>query len=783
MTEHQDPPTDGRGAESLPVHLDRRDTELARRDVVSYYDADESGGPQIEEYLQILWRRKWLVAAVMATVVLLAGVQTFTTTPLYTATATIQVDPEGARVLPFREVDAGESGGYWMQDYILTQADKLKSARVARRAGESLPEETVTALSRPVRPGALSELMGWGRSLARLPFATQPAARLEAADTVEDEGTRGLYLFPTVEPVRNTRLIRVSYTSAHPGASAAVANSIVDAFIEEHLESKYDATIRASEFLDRKLVELQVSVESAEEDLLRYARQNNIVNLSERENLARKRLADLNDELTRTENELIERRARRSSLTTIGAGPIPESLQTELIRDIQNRLSQNERDIAGLQSRWGPNWPEVLELREESTDLEGQLARERARLAESTTSEYELTRARFDALTTAMATQRSLVDDLNESKIQYDILDRESESNKELYVGLLQRLKEAGVAAGLRSSNLRMANEATPPSIQSSPRRTRALSLAAIFGLMLGIGAVLLVETLDNRVQNAEDISRRLGLPVLGSVPSILPLPSKSLVRSLMRSRNGNDHTPALAFEESGREASRAQEAYRALRTSLLLSHAGSAPQIILVTSAMPGEGKTTTVANSAVALAQAGARTLMIDLDLRKPSMGDIFGINGGSGLSTYLSGASDLRSQIRETGQENLCLLPSGPVPPNPAELIGSRRMSEALGFLRESFTHIVIDTPPALEISDALVLSPAVDGVVLVARGGRTPRKAVARAAEGFYRIGAHFLGVLVNDVDLEAMSYGYYGARYYGYGRGYHDGYHSAQPTSE
>ena len=458
----------------------------------------------------------------------------------------------------------------------------------------------------------------------------------------------------------------------------------------------------------------------------------------------------------------------------------PEILKSDAVRRLEQQLSEARSKLASFSSRYGPEWPEVKETRLEIEDLEKQLDSEKRRALAGSRQDYEMAQDRHDRLDQAVNDQRAMVDKLNDSSIQYNIMQREVDSNKELYEGLLQRLKEAGVAAGLRSSNIRIAETARVPGGSSTPRRARALMLALILGLFVGTSTVFLVEALDNTLKTSDDVTQHLGLPALGVVPNLDDSPTSSGRFSWFSKKSSSKSQPHLVQTDEDVQQERALEAYRSLRTALLLSHSGNPPQAILVTSAIPGEGKSTTVANIGIALAQTGSRTLVVDLDMRQPKLAKAFGIGAEQGMSTFLSGNSDISSQIHETSVTNLFLAPAGPRAPNPAELLSSERMFTGMLLMREYFTYVLIDSPPILELSDALAMSPHVDGTILVARGGRTPRKTVQRAADSLKQVGAKLLGVLVNGADMERVGYGYYG--YHGYSSAYFDRYRSRDHDS-
>lgn len=744
---------------------------------------EEEGSISLEHYFHVLMRRKWLLLAIAITFVLLAALQVFTVTPMYRAAARLQVDPESSRIVPFQEVAGSElAGGWFMENYMWTQTENLKSQGMALRVVRKLDLAESESFNQPINPGFLKQIIDQAYRLAWLPFKMARKSEPRGSSSPRDPDSAlasRLMGGVSVKPISNTRLIEVAYTGPDPELAARIVNTLSEEFIESHLEGKFEATSRASDFLRSQLEDLQIQVEQTEQKLLAYAKSNNIVNLSERETIARKRLADMSDELTAAESELIRQQSRYDAAQQASAEELPESLKNEAIRRLEQGLSEAKSRLASFSSRYGSEWPAVKDTRVEIADLERQLAEERRRALNSARQDYRLARDRFDRLETAVAEQRGLVDELNESSIQYNILKREVDSNKELYEGLLQRLKEAGVAAGLRSSNIRISDQAEPPRSRSTPLRIRTMLMALILGLFLGTGLVFLLDALDNTLETSDDVTKELGLPALGVVPLLSVNGGGKRRLRLHLPKSMASLSPRLVVTDKDLPEARALEAYRSLRTALLLSHSGNPPQVILVTSALPGEGKSTTVANTAIALAQTGARTLIMDLDMRRPSLAEAFGISAEQGMSTFLSGNSDISSQIHETGLSKLFLVPAGPKPPNPAELIGSQRMATGMQLMREYFTYVVIDSPPVLELSDAMSTSQYADGVILVAHGGKTPRKVVLKAAENLVRVGGKLLGVLVNAVDVERGSYGYYG---YGGSSAYFDRYHQSESDS-
>ncbi|MCP4659698.1 MAG: polysaccharide biosynthesis tyrosine autokinase [bacterium] len=732
----------------------------------------------IWHYARLLLRRKWLVLAVAATILALNTIQVFTTTPHFTAIATLQIDPEEPNILPYEAI-ATLPTLRASQEYLATQARNLQTRNMARRVAKRLDLAEDPVFNAAVSSGFLTDQFYTLLSAIRRPFSRSqapPAARAEGKPTPSAPRRLPLGKFLgglKVEQLRNTRLLRVSYTLHDSRLAATVLNTTLDEFIEMNLEGRYEATTKATDFLRRQLTDLKITVEKSEETLITYARDNDIVNLSERETINLQKLVDLSDEVTRVEAELIGLTAQYEAIKDADVDRFPEILKNDAIRHLDSRLSELGRRRAALSEQYGPEWPAVKQVDGEITEVRRQLIAGKQRAIATAKASYEVAVARHRRLTGALSAQRRTVDRLNDDTIQYNILKREVETNKELYEGLLQRLKEAGVAAGLRSSNIRVVDKAVTPHAATSPQKLRSTIRALMVGFVLGIAVAFLVEMLDNTLKSADDVTQYLGLPSLGLIPVLEGFNGRGNRQKALTVTQGQTRRPLLAHGEASH--ARVWEAYRSLRTSILLSHSGKPPQTILVASALPGEGKTTTVANTATVLAQTGARTLMLDLDMRKPTLAALFGVARQQGMSTFLSGNSDLSSQIRETRFPNLYIVASGPPAPNPAELIGSQRMNTGLQLLEEFFTYIVIDSPPFLEITDALVVSRRADGVLLVAHGGKTPRDAVKKARDRLHYVGAKILGVLLNNVDHRKSHDAYY--YYYGHQGGYYGSYFS------
>lgn len=719
----------------------------------------------LRDLLATVVRRRWWVIGTASTILLIALIQVFTVRPTYTARAVMQVDPPDGQLVPSELSPDLRLQVRSSEEYVLTQAQKLRTATLARRVIEKLDLGSNETFRTPTSHGALLDaVVASIRAIkAILPGPPRPPA---GDSTLVDRFLGSV----EAQALRDTRLIAVTFASPDRQLSADTLNALLDEFLEQTHEEQYATTTHVTGFLQQQLEELRRKVDESEAALNAFAAANDIVNLDERQTVTERRLADLTGALTVVEDELIGQTARYQAVRGASSESFPSTLRNPAMDDVERRLSERRAQLALLLSTYGPDWPEVKQVRGEIADLEAQSIEQRRDALAMARGDYEVAYDRTRKLEAAIEDQKQAVDRLNQASIQYNNLKREVDTNQEIYAGLLQRLKEAGVIAGLAPSNIRAVERASPPREPSAPKKVRDLAIATVLGLLIGVGLAFVVDSLDNAVTSADEVSRLLGLPVLGEVP-LVKVEENGNRRGRFLSRQPAASGPLLLV--GGEEHGRAMEAYRAIRTSILLSSSERPPQRILVTSALPGDGKTTTAINLGRALAQTGARTVLIDLDMRRMSLGQAFGMDGEQGLSTYLAGTSDLASQVRDTPYDKLLVVPAGPVAPNPAELIGSQRMVLGLQLVQEYFNYVVVDSPPVLDVTDAIVASTWMDGVVLVVRAGATPREAVRKAAHRLNMVGAKILGVVVNAVDGSRHGHSYYSG-YYRYGYGYYPG---------
>ena len=698
------------------------------------------------DYLIIIRKHQWLIAFFLLAVVSIVAITSFKMRPVYVATARVEIDRENTNLLPFNQ-----SGGYefyWdLENYIETQSRILQS--------ETLTYLTIKSLNLQEHPD----------------FAGGPPlpATLESGDGLAQKRPAILSAFLgdlTVKRVPNSRLLEVQYESYDPQLASRVVNAHIQNYIEQNFRSKYEATTQASNWLARQLDELKIRVEKSEDARLAYERENQIWTIDEKQNITTQKLSDLNKELTAAQAERIQKESNYQLARTGNIDAIPAVRDSLSIQELIRKHADFQAQYTEALAQFGPKYPKVVRLETQIEELYATLQREKRNIVGRIEIEYRTARQREVLLTEALEKQKKEANDLGQKLVQFNILKREAETNKQLYEGLLQKLKEANISAGLRASNVRVVDPALVPPYPSRPNKMRNIMLAILVGLVGGVGLAFLREYMDNTVKTPHDIEFATNLPSLAVVPAFDSINGR---RPKLLKGPGPAEETRVELVSHERPQSQISEAFRALRTSLLLSQAGHPPQVILVTSALPREGKTTAAVNLAVTLAQLGDRTLLVDADLRKPGISKLLSLTDGrhAGLSTYLAGVSSLDLvTIPHPRITNLAAIPTGPLPPNPADLLSSLRMSEAITALRKDYKFIVIDSPPIMAATDAVILSVLCDGVLLVARSGETPREALTRTRDLLVGVRSRLLGVILNAVDLSAPQY-YYSYSYYPY----------------
>ena len=565
-----------------------------------------------------------------------------------------------------------------------------------------------------------------------------------------------------VNPIRNSRLVDVSFEAKNPVFAARIANELVRTYIDKNMETKLTATKDAVKWLNDRIGEERKKVEAAENALLQYKEEQEIITdfSSDAEKITAQKLAQINAKVVDAESLRVEAETRYMQAMAIENNPdmidsIPRILSNELIQQIKNMEVNLYNRMSELSDKYGQNHPKMVAIESELTDLKKRKAIECGRVVNSLQNEYKLAVAREKSLKKALARQKTESLSMNKKAVRYGVLQRQAESSRHMYELLIKRFKETSLTEEMRTGNIRVVDRAETPKSPIKPKKKLNLLLSIIVGLALGTGLAFFLEYLDNTIKLPEEIKEYLNIPYLGPVPAFASDESHDGVSS------------DLIVQCSPK--SMASESFRGIRTGILFSSADNAPQAILVSSAGPSEGKTVCAANLAITMAQAGSSVILIDCDMRRPRLHKLFDTSRDTGISSVLVGSSELNDVVVKTGIANLDMIPSGPIPPNPSEILGSKKMEHLVEALRKKYTRIIIDSPPLTAVTDSALLSKTADGTILVIRAGETPRQVVQNGLSQLQGIGgSHILGAVLNGVITGKDSYYYYQYYYYYYG---------------
>ncbi len=703
--------------------------------------AQQLPGPLPEEdeidlraYWQVLRRRRWIVFLVFLLASVSGLVGAYLATPIYRATLMLQIDREPVKVLEFQGVVEGEAGD---KDFYETQYELLRSRALARRVIDQLGLDERGVLE-PERDGVRA-LLGLTEGQA----APDPRRRQRV---LVDRFLEAL----TVEPVRRSRLVRIHFDHPDPKVALEVVNTVAEVFMDMNIERRFEASAYAKDFIREQLAQVQARLEDSERRLVAFAREHEIMTLDGGKSVDDQRLREISLALNAAEQERIEAESRYQQM--VGQGVVigaPEVLDSPVIQELKRAKARLEAEYNEKLLFYKPAYPAMVELRGRIEELEAQIAEESAQILAAVRNEYLAAKAKEEKLRARLEEVKAEVLALRDRSIQYNILKREVQTNRELYNGLLQRLKEVGVAGGVDSNNISVVDPAELPLAPYKPRVSLIVALAAALGLMGGVLLAFVVDFLDDTIQRPEDLEQRLGLPLFGIVPA---LPAHE---------DGVDPALQSVAEPTGAIA----EAYRSVRTALMFATPEGAPKTLQLTSAAAGEGKSSSALNIAVSFTQMGERVLLVDADLRNPSLHQLAGLPNVAGLSNVIVGEVAAKDAVQATSVEGLFVLTSGPIPPNPAELLGSRGMDELLQLLQARFDRVIIDGPPVLGLADALVLANKVQATLVIASAGETRFGHLEAALKRLQHAHAHLLGGILCKVQEDHGAHAYYHSYYY------------------
>jgi polysaccharide biosynthesis transport protein len=689
----------------------------------------------ILNYLRIVNRRKWLILAVMAASIAAGLIITLLATPLYTATSTLEIQREDYNIV---QVDGVEPEGssvdleFYQTQYGLLQAESL-ALRVARE--RQLYDNA--AFFEMFGVTQYEDLFQNGRPLAAAVSSREERLRTAAAillDNIE------------ITPQRLSRLVEVSFTSPSPELSADIVNVWTEQFIGSTLERRFEATSYARKFLEDRLEQLRGRLEDSERQLVAYASQQGIVSVPASQSSSEQGVATVErplvaDDLTELNQQLLRATADRvQAQSRLGQADVAavEALQNPAIAALREQRARLAAEYANMQVRFEPEYPLARSLAAQIADLDQSIAREETRVQNSMRGTYQASLARETALRGRVEELKSSLLDLRRRSIQYNIFQRDVDTNRQLYDGLLQRYKEIGVAGGVGANNISVVDPAQAPGGPSSPNMILNLLLSIAFGLAAGVALALAIEQIDEGISNPDVIKEKLGVPLLGTVPNTRIDDVKEELR---------DPKSIIV------------EAYLSVQAKLALSTDHGIPQTLSVTSTRPAEGKTTTAYSIARSLGRTGKGVLLIDADMRSPSLHSLVGVTNERGLSNFLSGDDDLDQLVHALPDEPISLMTAGPIPPNAAELLTGRRFAALLGELRKRFDHIVVDSPPIMGLADAPLLASVVDGSIFVVQAHGTKAGMARLSLDRLRSARTTILGAVLTKFEAGRTGYGY------------------------
>jgi succinoglycan biosynthesis transport protein ExoP len=754
-------------------------------------EVGEDETPAFWDYWRVVKKRRWLIAACALAGAVGMGLYAFTRTPLYTSKSTILLEQKPSQVVRMQDAFGQPVTDDWDKTYEKTQFEILRRAAFAARAirENSLDRDPLfNHKGHAEKKGLWGELSTWVRTKIQ-EFRKQEwvAEIFPAPVTVKADPNRppvnydvlgtapglvGRYTHMLhVRPVRNTNLVEIEFTTPNPFLSARLANAHAQSYLRYGRDLRSQANKEALVFLENKLLELKDRVEKSEAALNAYRREKGIITLDEKGNLVVDRLVDLNKRLTEAEAQRI---ALESEVRLIKNGhydALPRVRESTIISSLKSELGTLEAEYADLAGEFKPGYPPLDTLKLKVDEVRRRLQREINTEVDAIRSAYQAARTNEKELRSRMERQKKAALNLKDAAVQYAILAREVDTNRQLYDSVLERMKEMGVAAQVRASNASIVEKALVPNIPSYPNKKRLLLLGLLLGMASGVGFAFFLDHIDTTIKTPEEAERYLGLPSLGVVPDFSRIKNLRANGYLPKGASSPVVEPAWPAPRdlvlSHHPRSVVAEAYRNLRTSILLSRPGAPPKTVLFTSASRGEGKTATAINTSVIFAQMGYRVVVLDADLRRPRGHRVLGMDNEVGLTEYLTGHRSQAQVVASTSQENLFFISSGTEPPNPSELLGSRKMKQFLDELQEEFDCIIIDSPPIMPVSDPILLSTMVDGVVLVVDGQHTAKQLVRDARSRLKKANAKVLGLVLNRVNLHDGDYAHYYKHYYSY----------------
>ncbi|MDQ1589665.1 MAG: polysaccharide biosynthesis transport protein [Pyrinomonadaceae bacterium] len=766
------------------TNLDRPLRELTQPDRPNNtYSLSEP--THLRDYLSVVLKRKWLILSLLVVVTSLVAIQMYRQPTIYRAESVMQIEQKTKNLLKTKEfvINAQNDPAYWG-----TQLALLENPRLHRKVILALDLQNNPAfVGGQARPSLFATVR---RMFSRQKPAAAPAAGQEGglgvvddapttqteADKLTPEQAQRMLAYEdalranlTIDPVERTNLVKIVYEHTNPELAMKIADTLALVFIQDNIERETSGSVKSAEQLARNITDLQASYRQKQEEIIAFKRSHNLpLGAADGQDLTKAILGMSTTQMMQAEDKRKELEASyRVAQSTQDIYSIPEVMNNKSVQQWRDKLSELEEQKQALLVLYTKEWPAVKKIEKQQEQVQAALDKQARDVVSTIEAGYKAAVMRENSLRQSNSTARGQANAQSQSEGQLDIKVQELETIKQLYNTAIQGKKEFDVTGTEVPNNITISTPARRAEVIGPPR-VRNIMIALLLSLAAGIGLAFLLDYLDDTLKSIEDVDRHIHLPTLALIPAPraerrFALPARHAAGA---GANPDPTATALALIEEKR--SPVAEAYRHLRTSLLLSSAGQPPKTVLVTSSQPSEGKTTTAVNTAVMLAQTGAEVLILDCDLRRPRIHAHFGLPNTRGVTNYLSGDTNIGAIVQEYDKlPNLKIITSGPVPPNSAELLGSEEMRRLITLLSDNFTHIIIDSPPAISFTDASILSTMVDGVMLVVHGGRSSRAVVRRAKQQLLDVGAHIYGIVLNNVKLESSDYYYYSGYYSSY----------------
>jgi polysaccharide biosynthesis transport protein len=726
------------------------------------------------EVWRIVRRRIRLTLYLVAAAIFITGLVVFIRTPTFTARTTLLISPEAPQVLDMTQLMT-DSAGDLDYDYYKTQFELLKGRVLAARVIKKLDLEHNSAFDPHKTPSGIAAVVNQiSRLIASLSKDSETPTQVPEEYSVNPL-TIDMYLSHLkIEPKAGTRLVLVTFTLPDPVLAAKIVNCHVDQFVRLGLEIHSNAQRTAREFLESELIDIGRRVQNAEAALNSYRQQNGVLafDVDDTNKVAAQRMADLSKALTDAETRRITAESEMELVQHGQYESLPQVVSNPSISALRPQLISLEAEYARLSAAFNSEYPKLAELKAQLTEARAAMARQVRDIADAVSREYAASLDQEQKLREEIQAEKQRDLALNDALLKDAVLEREVETNRDLYKNVLERMQQMGVAEHTPLSNISIVEVASPPLRPSSPKKLIDITISGLIALFVGLGLSFLLEQLDNRLKSTEEVENYLHLPTLAIAPDFNHIDTSNGLMKLFpkpgMSTGSNNSSKNKSASDSVFEGYKTGkgEIYRTIRTGVLFSRAGSPPKTILVTSSVEGEGKTWTAVHTAVAFAQTGASTLLIDADLRRPNCHSMLDSENTVGLSEVLVGQCDASDLVQRKNGSSFYFLAAGSSPPNPAELLTSMKMRQVMDSLCEHYEYVVIDSAPLMYASDSIGIATMVDGVVVVL-GANTAKQSAKSACDRLSRVGAKILGVVLNGVDIRHPDYREHGSYYFSY----------------